>query len=574
MSDLPQQTTINQYLADGVTTIYDYSFLILSATNTENDISVYVTLSGNTANPLVDIQPLNTAYTVQNVGNVSGGTITFQPGFVPPISSVVTIVRTMAVSIDTEFSQAQNFNGANLDYAFERVVLIMQQLNTYYMNNALSYVINSYLPTLGQNFLPVLTNINNQVWISQGGVIIAAALVEDNMSTLRAQLASAAPGGDGASLIGFYDTVNNDSTNLDIFLNTFPRPNYGNIIIGGNMTTNPFQRGTTFSDLTGAQYVADRFKYITAGTPTATVASSVENDSPTVQQSGLFGTQSLMLACSTAQATITAAQYMGLQYIIEGYDFVYIAQRNFTFSFWVKTNLPGTYCVTFGDSNASQSYVAPFIISGSQVWQQISITVPASPVSGTWNYTNGAGLIITFTLAAGSNYQTSGNAWAAGNYGSVSSQINFMSSNTNEIRFDRFQINPGNLTTPWISRTIQEELALCQRYFQMTYDLGTVPGTATGAGQRFYSPPADIGNSSLITSDNFSQILRVNAATTVFYSPSSGSAGYIYDPTAGGDVAVVSSGSTMNQYGINTGSGASVSDGDILHYHYTVNADF
>jgi hypothetical protein len=151
MSNLPQQTTINQYVADGTTTVYTYSFLILEADASANDVSVYVTPSGQTANPMADVQVLNEDYTVQNVGNVTGGTITFLPGAIPPLGAIVTIVRTMAFTIDTEFALAQNFNGANLDNAFERVVLMMQQLNTYYQNNALSYIINSYLPTLGSN---------------------------------------------------------------------------------------------------------------------------------------------------------------------------------------------------------------------------------------------------------------------------------------------------------------------------------------------------------------------------------------------------------------------------------------
>lgn len=222
MSNLPQQNTINQYVADGITTIYAYTFLILEADSLANDIAVYVTPAGQTPSQSADLQPLNTAYTVQDVGNLTGGTITFQPGYVPALTSVVTIVRQMSVSIDTNFSNAQNFNGANLDAAFERVVLIMQQLNTYYMHNALSYIINTFLPVTGSNFLPPLPD--NYTWVGQGGQVIAANIeTNPDLSTLRSQLASqASGGGDGASLIGYYDTNNNVPQTLNTFLNNLP----------------------------------------------------------------------------------------------------------------------------------------------------------------------------------------------------------------------------------------------------------------------------------------------------------------------------------------------------------------
>lgn len=222
MANLPQQITTNQYIADGITSVYNYNFLILQADSLVNDIAVYVTPFGTTPNTAGNLQPLNTAYTVQNVGNLSGGTITFLPGYIPPATATVTITRNMSVSIDTNFSNAQNFNGANLDNAFERVILIMQQLNTYYLDNALSYIISSFLGQAGSNFLPRLPN--NSVWVGQNGQVIAAELESNpDTSALRAQLASqAAGGGAGTSLIGYYDPVLGTPQTLNTFLNNLP----------------------------------------------------------------------------------------------------------------------------------------------------------------------------------------------------------------------------------------------------------------------------------------------------------------------------------------------------------------
>lgn len=220
MSNLPQQNPWNQYVADGIEDTYVYSFLILSATSAVNDIAVYVTLSGQDPNPDADIQQINVAYTVTGVGVTGGGTIVFEPGYIPPNGAIISILRNMSVSINTEFVMAQNFSGQNLDNAFERCVLIMQQLNTHFNKLALQYLINSYLPTNEGNILPVLTNIDNQVWISQAGKIIAAVLEEKpDVSALRAQLASQVQDASGSGLVGFYDRDVPEGVTVEKYLN-------------------------------------------------------------------------------------------------------------------------------------------------------------------------------------------------------------------------------------------------------------------------------------------------------------------------------------------------------------------
>jgi microcystin-dependent protein len=217
-SNLPQQNTINQYIADGKTAVFNYTYLILI----DNDIAVYVTHSGDTANPDKDLQILNQDYTAQNAGTMTGGTITFAKNKTPPAGSIVTLVRSMQVGIETEFGNAQSFNGHTLDAAFERVLLIMQEFNTQINKNNLQYIINSYLNSNLANKLPVLTTQDNQVWVSQGGNIIAAQIENTDISTLRSELASQAPnGGDGAHLIGYYDTINKQGLTLQAYLHQF-----------------------------------------------------------------------------------------------------------------------------------------------------------------------------------------------------------------------------------------------------------------------------------------------------------------------------------------------------------------
>jgi microcystin-dependent protein len=131
---------------------------------------------------------------------------------------VVTIARDVQASLDVEFSQAQNFSGFTLDAALDKLLLISQQNKSYALQRNLSYVINSYLPESlieASVQIPVLPPGN--VWLgATGGGVIAAFLQQPaDVSTLRSELANNAPVTDGATLVGYYDSVNDDATTVD-----------------------------------------------------------------------------------------------------------------------------------------------------------------------------------------------------------------------------------------------------------------------------------------------------------------------------------------------------------------------
>ena len=213
MADLPQQDTINQYQADGVTLSYVYAYLILLDT----DITVYVTPSGQPPIPANDIKVLGVDYTVTGVGNPTGGNVVF---FIAPgLGATVTLVRTIQASIITDFALAQNFNGANLDDAFERVTLVSQQTVSLFDDRALQYETNAYLPNPNSNLVPTLPN--GYVWSGLNGAVVATNIeTNPDIGLLRSQLASKIPLADGAALIGYYDPINASGDTLSKFLNS------------------------------------------------------------------------------------------------------------------------------------------------------------------------------------------------------------------------------------------------------------------------------------------------------------------------------------------------------------------
>lgn len=219
MSTLPQQITIQQYEGDGTETVFSYNFLA----PLDTDIEVYVTPAGDVPDPSIDIKILNVDYTVQGAGVTDGGTITFTVA--PGNGAVVTLSRNVLASSNTNFQQAATFNGENLDNAIERLTLLAQQSQSYYLRRNLSYKINAELPDEYADIqqytqLPILEA--NQVWVGSSGGVLAATIEAPDVSTLRSELANAALNTDGAGLVGFYDVVNSLPTTVRAFLNNLP----------------------------------------------------------------------------------------------------------------------------------------------------------------------------------------------------------------------------------------------------------------------------------------------------------------------------------------------------------------
>lgn len=222
MADLPQQNTIIQYVADGITISYVVPFYTPVETDGTPNLDVFTQLVTAQAIPENDIKEWNVDYNyTPNLDPITGGIITFLPGKIPPNNFIITIVRDVSASLDVEFAQAATFSGFTLDAALDKLLLIAQQNKSYTLGRNLSYIINSYLPesTISANVqIPVLSN--GYIWKGSADGVIATFLEENpNVSTLRSDLANEAPITNGAALVGFYDETNLNPTNVADQLN-------------------------------------------------------------------------------------------------------------------------------------------------------------------------------------------------------------------------------------------------------------------------------------------------------------------------------------------------------------------
>jgi hypothetical protein len=233
-----------------------------------------------------------------------------------------------------------------------------------------------------------------------------------------------------------------------------------NKIINGKMEI--AQRGTSFAAAANGAYTLDRFVWNNSTSGVVTVSQQTDVPSSNEFQS------SLRVAVTTADTTIVAADQVNISHRLEGYNARDLIGRTFTISFWVRSSKTGIHCVCLNNSGADRSYVAEYTISAANTWEFKTITVSGGLITaGTWNWTNGLGLYVTWILAAGSNVQTTANAWQTGNFAATSSQVNCLDTIGNIFAITGVQLEVGSVATPFEHRPYGAELALCQRYYEV-----------------------------------------------------------------------------------------------------------
>jgi len=160
--NLPEQERINQYTANGSTTTFNYDYLILQ----NSDIDVYVTAPGATPDPNVDKKVLNVDYTVTGAVVTDGGTVVFTSA--PANGATVTLASDIQYSIETNFAAMSTLNGANLDSAFQRVTMMVQQLASLLQDRGIKYKINEILgqtPPIPEKTLMPPPQLTGDVWM-------------------------------------------------------------------------------------------------------------------------------------------------------------------------------------------------------------------------------------------------------------------------------------------------------------------------------------------------------------------------------------------------------------------------
>jgi hypothetical protein len=243
-----------------------------------------------------------------------------------------------------------------------------------------------------------------------------------------------------------------------------------NLLYNGAMQVH--QRGTSTTGVTvGGYYTADRWQHRIVGLGTWT--NTIENDAPT--NSGFR--KSLKMLCTTANAAPAAGEDMSIRQALEGQDVQRIRKgtssaQQLTLSFWVKSNVTGTYVMELFDLDNTRRVGATYSISASATWEKKTITFPAD-TTGAFNNDNAVSLSINWWLGAGSDY-TSGTlntTWASSTTANRAvGQTNLAAATSNYWQVTGVQLEVGPVATPFEFKSYGEELAECQRYYYLIKD--------------------------------------------------------------------------------------------------------
>lgn len=234
-----------------------------------------------------------------------------------------------------------------------------------------------------------------------------------------------------------------------------------NRIINGDMQIDQRNAGAAVTATAGGVFAVDRWRAVEDTDGTATVQQS--STAPT----GF--TTSLLWTVGTADSSLASTQYAVVHQRIEGLNTKDLGwgaanAQTITVSFWVRSSVTGTFPVAFRNNASDRSYVATFTISAANTWEKKTVTIPGD-TSGTWLTDDSTGIKVTFGLAAGTSFDTTAGAWAAGSYVSTSSCTNLMATAGATFYLTGVQLELGSVATPYEQRISQQELAFCQRYF-------------------------------------------------------------------------------------------------------------
>jgi hypothetical protein len=243
-------------------------------------------------------------------------------------------------------------------------------------------------------------------------------------------------------------------------------PMFKNLIINGDMQV--AQRSSSVTGITAQGYfTADRW-YVDMSL-LGTWTHTVENDAPT----GSGFRKSTKVLCTTADASPGSTDYKVFAQRIEGQNLQQIAKgtssaKELTASFWVKSNVTGTYIAELQDWDNSRTVSKSYTISASATWEKKTITFPAD-ATGAFNNDNALSLALNFWLGAGSNW-TGGSplqtSWGTGTNTRATGQTNLAASTNNYWQVTGVQLEVGSTATEFEFKPIDVELAQCQRYYQ------------------------------------------------------------------------------------------------------------
>ena len=243
-----------------------------------------------------------------------------------------------------------------------------------------------------------------------------------------------------------------------------------NIVINGKAQIN--QRGNSTGNTSSGYYGPDRFETTIYG---GTYSHSAAASGSTLPEFP----RCFRIDCTSAASAPSGSNETKIKYHMEGQDVQHLqygnsSAKSTTLSFYVRSNKTETYTVWFYRPDGQRMNAVNFSISAADTWEKKVITIVGDVQSAIAD-DNTMGYKIEWILAAGPSY-TSGSA-LNGSWTNLTSEDRYVGntgtfgqSTSDYFDLTGVQYEVGSQATAFEHRPIGEELALCQRYYETTYD--------------------------------------------------------------------------------------------------------
>lgn len=339
---------------------------------------------------------------------------------------------------------------------------------------------------------------------------------------------------------------------------------FKNRIINGAMVID--QRNAGASVTPNSSYTLDRWSSINSQTSKFTVQQNAASVTPPAGYGNYLG------VTSSSAYSVAAGDYFAIYQPIEGFNtsdlaFGTASAATVTLSFWVRSSLTGTFGGALKNGAANRSYPFTYTISVANTWEQKSVTI-AGDTSGTWvGATNGTGLSVQIGLGVGSTFSGTAGSWQGSNLISATGATSVVGTSGATFYITGVQLEKGSTATSFDYRSQGTELALCQRYYEKSYNQDVVPGVASFT-PGFASSTASLLAPTQANGCTFKVTKRANP-TCVSYNAVTGASGSAYRVSDGTNVAVTLT--SPGQSGIGYLDFASSSNG--YYWHFTASSE-
>lgn len=258
---------------------------------------------------------------------------------------------------------------------------------------------------------------------------------------------------------------------------------FKNRIINGAMVIDQRNAGASTTPANAA-YMTDRWKFESSPAARFTAQQNAGSVTPPTGFTNYLG------FTSNSAYTPLAANYFLAEQLIEGFNIADLGwgtanAKTVTVSFWVRSSLTGTFSGNIQNGGNNRFYVFSYTISTANTWEYKTVTI-AGDTTGTWATNNTTGLLLRFSLGAGTDFLSSaGGSWGATPYFGVTGQTNVVATNGATFYLTGVQLEVGTQATTFTTAggSYGAELALCQRYY---YRISPAASTRLlGQGQCF-----------------------------------------------------------------------------------------